>query len=71
MRTSEVQHEANGSSGSIQTLPIGLKALFITLWKYTLFCPLVLFHIKTFFKMNCIITYFKRCSYHLALTFKG
>lgn len=35
MRTSEVQHEANGSSGSIQTLPIGLKALFITLWKCT------------------------------------
>ena len=42
-----MQHEANGSSGSILILPIGLKALFITEWKGTKIFLLALVHIKT------------------------
>lgn len=47
MRNSEAQHEANGSSESVQILPTGLNALFITIRKHTQFFPLVLFHTKT------------------------
>ena len=58
MRNREVQYEANGSSGSILILPIGLKALFITEWKGIKISLLALLHIKTKIKqMNYSITY--------------
>lgn len=47
MRNREVQHEANGSLGSILILPIGLKALFITEWKGIKIFLVALLHIKT------------------------